>query len=55
MEVYDENGNFIEAISGFTGSPVGGPPFSINPNKRMGWALGSTNGGSFNQLLQFYY
>jgi len=54
--VYDENGNFIETIAGFKGFPVGGPPFVINPGKRMGWALGTIPGGaSFTELQQFFY
>jgi len=52
IEVYDESGNFIETIAGFTASPVGGPPFVINPSKRMGWAL---IGVGFTQLEQFFY
>jgi hypothetical protein len=50
--VYDETGTFIETIAGFKGFPVGGPPFVINPGKRMGWALG---GAGFTQLRQFFY
>jgi hypothetical protein len=52
INVYDESGNFIETIAGFKDSPVGGPPFVINPGKRMGWALG---GDGFTQLEQFFY
>jgi len=56
IEVYDESGKFIEAIKGFTGFPVGGPPFVINPDKRMGWALGTAAGGkSLAELQQFFY
>lgn len=53
--VYDESGNTIETIPGVP-IAIGEPPPAINPNKRMGWAFGSsTNGGEFNQLQQFFY
>ena len=53
--VYDERGNHIETIPGIP-IAIGEPPPAINPNKRMGWAFGgSTNGGEFNQLQQFFY
>lgn len=52
IEVYDESGNFIQTIAGFTAPPVGGPPFVINPSKRMGWAL---IGVGFKHLQQFFY
>jgi len=52
IEVYDESGNFIETIGGFTAPPVGGPPLVINPSERMGWAL---IGVGFTQLQQFFY
>jgi hypothetical protein len=56
IEVYDEHGKFIETIKGFEGSPVGGPPFVINPGERMGWALATIPGGaSFGELQQFFY
>jgi hypothetical protein len=56
IEVYDETGKFIETVAGFTGFPVGGPPFVINPSKRMGWALATAAGGqSFGELQQFFY
>jgi hypothetical protein len=49
--VYDENGNFVEAITGFPFT-LDEPAAVINPSKRMGWALGG-NGDS--QLRQFFY
>jgi hypothetical protein len=49
--VYDESGNFVETITGFSFSSGGvGPPI-INPSKRMGWAVGP----GANQLQQFFY
>lgn len=48
--VYDESGNFVEAITGFH-FPIGPGGPAINPSKRMGWAIGP----SLNQLQQFYY
>jgi hypothetical protein len=49
--VYDESGNFVEAITGFSFSTAGAPGAVINPNKRMGWAVGP----GVNQLQQFFY
>ncbi|MEI9932158.1 MAG: hypothetical protein WDM89_16850 [Rhizomicrobium sp.] len=52
--VYDENGNFIEAIPGFNvpkDVALSVAP-RINPNKRMGWLFGGPNGVS--QLQQFF-
>jgi hypothetical protein len=48
--VYDETGNLVETITGFTFS-VGEPAPVINPSKRMGWTFGPT----FSQLQQFFY
>lgn len=48
--VYDESGNYIEAITGFS-FPIGPGGPAINPSKRMGWAVGP----HVNQLQQFYY
>lgn len=50
--VYDESGNFVEAITGFKFA-VGEPAPVLNPKKRMGWAYGGPNG--FSQLQQFFY
>lgn len=50
--VYDEAGNFVEAITGFKFA-VGEPAPAINPSKRMGWAFGGPAG--FSQLQQFFY
>lgn len=48
--VYDESGNLVETITGFTFPiGVGGP--AINPSTRTGWAVGPTLG----QLQQFFY
>jgi len=49
--VYDESGNFVEAITGFKFG-IGEPAPAINPGKRMGWAFG---GPGFTQLQQFFY
>jgi hypothetical protein len=53
--VYDESGNYVESISGFsyTNDTVIASPPAINPGKRMGWVFGGPNGVS--QLQQFYY
>lgn len=48
--VYDESGNYVEAITGFH-FPIGPGGPAINPSKRMGWAIGP----NLNQLQQFYY
>jgi hypothetical protein len=48
--VYDEKGNLVETITGFT-FYVGEPAPVINPSKRMGWVFGP----AFNQLQQFFY
>jgi hypothetical protein len=48
--VYDESGNFIETITGFS-FPIGPGGPAINPSKRMGWAIGP----HLNQLQQFFY
>jgi hypothetical protein len=48
--VYDESGNLVETITGFTFA-IGEPAPVINPSKRMGWAFGP----QFNQLQQFFY
>jgi hypothetical protein len=50
--VYDESGNFVEAITGFK-LAIGEPAPVINPSKRMGWAFGGP--GGFSQLQQFFY
>ena len=50
--VYDEAGNFVEAITGFSFA-IGEPPPAIIPSKRMGWAFGGPSG--FSQLQQFFY
>jgi hypothetical protein len=50
LYVYDESGNLIESIPGFTFA-VGEPPPVVNPNTRTGWAFGP----SFDQLQQFFY
>ncbi|MBV9082309.1 MAG: hypothetical protein JOZ62_06525, partial [Acidobacteriaceae bacterium] len=39
IDVYDESGNFIEAIPGFNFF-ISEPPAALNPAKRMGWVLG---------------
>jgi len=54
--VYDEAGNLVEAITGFSPPKdvVIDPPPRINPAKRMGWAFGGP-GGTVNQLQQFFY
>jgi len=53
--VYDESGNYVESISGFsyTNDTVIASPPAINPGKRMGWVFGGPDGVS--QLQQFYY
>lgn len=48
--VYDESGDFVEAITGFAFA-IGEPAPAINPAKRMGWAFGP----AFSQLQQFFY
>ena len=48
--VYDEGGNFLEAIPGFHFA-INEPAVAINPSKRMGWAFGP----QFSQLQQFFY
>jgi len=48
--VYDESGNFVEAITGLKFF-IGEPPAAINPSKRMGWTFGP----GFNNLQQFFY
>ena len=48
--VYDEQGNFVESLTGFKFA-IGEPPPVINPSKRMGWAFGP----QFSQLQQFFY
>ena len=48
--VYDESGNLVEAIPGFTFF-IGEGAAALNPSKRMGWAFGP----HFNQLQQFFY
>lgn len=53
--VYDEAGNFVEAITGFNvpnDVALSAPP-RINPSKRMGWVFGGPKGAS--QLQQFFY
>ena len=50
LYVYDESGNLIETISGFTFA-LGEPAPAINPTTRTGWAFGP----SFSQLQQFFY
>jgi len=51
IHVFDENGNYIESITGFQFA-IGEPAPAINPSKRMGWAFG---GPGFSQLQQFFY
>ncbi|MBV8066755.1 MAG: hypothetical protein JO113_02175 [Candidatus Eremiobacteraeota bacterium] len=48
--VYDEKGDLVESITGFT-MPIGVGGVAINPSKRMGWAVGP----QINQLQQFFY
>jgi hypothetical protein len=48
--VYDENGTYVETITGFT-FPIGAGAAMLNPSKRMGWAPGPTA----SQLQQFFY
>jgi hypothetical protein len=48
--VYDEKGNFVEAITGFKFA-IAEPAPVLNPSKRMGWTFGP----GFNQLQQFFY
>lgn len=50
--VYDEAGNFVEAITGFNFA-IGEPAPVLNPSKRMGWAFSGPEG--FSQLQQFFY
>lgn len=53
--VYDEQGNFVEAITGFSvpaNVALSVAP-RINPNKRMGWLFGGPSGTA--QLQQFFY
>ena len=51
IHVFDEQGDYIESITGFQFA-IGEPPPAINPSKRMGWAFG---GPGFSQLQQFFY
>ena len=52
--VYDEHGDFVEAITGFhfsnrfTVVPI---RVAVNPSLRMGWV----DGPGINQLQQFFY
>lgn len=48
--VYDEAGNLVETIPGFTFA-IAEPPVAVNPSTRTGWAFGP----KFNQLQQFTY
>lgn len=48
--VYDEQGNLVETITGFTFA-IAEPAPALNPAKRMGWAFGP----QFSQLQQFFY
>ncbi|GAA5008772.1 hypothetical protein FNZ56_03010 [Pseudoluteimonas lycopersici] len=50
--VYDEAGNFVEAITGFNFA-IGEPAPVLNPSKRMGWVFSGPEG--FSQLQQFFY
>jgi hypothetical protein len=50
LVVYDERGNLVETITGFTFA-IAEPPVVLNPSKRMGWAFGP----KFSQLQQFFY
>ena len=50
LVVYDEQGNLVETITGFTFA-IAEPPVVLNPGKRMGWAFGP----QFSQLQQFFY
>jgi len=51
IHVFDEQGNYVESITGFQFA-IGEPPPVVNPGKRMGWAFG---GPGFSQLEQFFY
>jgi hypothetical protein len=48
IQVYDENGTFVESINGLN---FPGAQIAINPNNRTGWV----NGPSFSQLQEFSY
>jgi hypothetical protein len=48
--VYDEQGDLVETITGFTFGPGESPPV-IDPKARMGWV----SGASPDQLQQFFY
>ncbi|HLY01444.1 MAG TPA: hypothetical protein VKR56_03000 [Candidatus Cybelea sp.] len=48
--VYDESGNLVETITGFTFFVGEGAPV-INPSERMGWVFGP----GVSQLQQFFY
>jgi hypothetical protein len=48
--VYNEKGNLIETITGFTFGPGQSAPV-ISPKARMGWVSGSAP----DQLRQFFY
>ncbi|MGA8534857.1 MAG: hypothetical protein WB615_12185 [Candidatus Tumulicola sp.] len=50
LVIYDEQGNLVETITGFTFA-IAEPPVVLNPGKRMGWAFGP----QFSQLQQFFY
>jgi hypothetical protein len=49
--VYDESGNLVETITGFTFSSGGVGPAAIDPSRRMGWTVGP----QVNELQQFFY
>ena len=52
--VYDEAGNFVEAITGFSfsnSSRVIPVQVAVNPAQRMGYV----DGPGINQLQQFFY
>lgn len=51
--VYDESGNLVESINGFSfsGSSLPATKIAVNPGLRIGWV----NGPSSNQIQQFFY
>jgi hypothetical protein len=51
--VYDESGNLVESINGFSFASSSLPPTKIvvKPGLRIGWV----NGPNSNQLQQFFY
>ena len=51
--VYKENGDFVEAITGFHfgGFAQGPSRVAVNPTPRMGWV----DGPGIDQIQQFFY